>query len=339
MLTVYIKAGEMVAARELFDLMPEKNVISWSIMIEGYVAHEDPQEALRLFRKMLQEDDIELDKVSVVGALSSCAQLGALLQGRWLHVYIKKKRIDMDIVVQTALLDMYMKCGALDEARQVFGSMTERNAVSYSIMIRGFGISGFGKEALKYLSQMVMAGIPGDDMTFLGVLTACSHSGLVSDGLRIFDEMRRVHGIEPKLEHYGCLVDLLCRAGRFEQAIEIIDAMPMKPNSALWGSLLLACRTHQLSGLAEMAVEKLKELGADDCGSYILLSNIYADAGLWEESRRIRKLLKDMRTGKEMGKSVIEVDGNTLEFSSGEDSSTANEELKQFLWSSSKIAF
>lgn len=186
---------------------------------------------------------------------------------------------------------------------------------------------------------MVSEGIPGDDMIFLGVLTACSHSGLVNDGLRIFDEMRRVHGIEPKLEHYGCLVDLLGRAGRLYQALEIIEAMPMKPNSALWGSLLLACRTHRCSGLAEIAVERLKELGADDCGTYVLLSNIYADAGLWEESRGIRKLLKDMKGGKEMGKSIIEVGGNIVEFASGEDSSTINKVLGEILWSLSKLAF
>ncbi|OWM79844.1 pentatricopeptide repeat-containing protein At3g29230-like [Punica granatum] len=339
MITGYMKVGELVAARDLFDLMPKKNVISWSIMIQGYASHGEPQEALKLFRLMLREDDVELDKVSVVGALSACAQLGALLQGRWMHMYIKKKRIDMDIVVQTALLDMYMKCGALDEARWVFDSMTERNAVSYSVMILGFGINGYGEAALKYLFEMVSGGIQGDDMTFLGALTACSHSGLVSEGLHIFDEMRRAHRVEPKLEHYGCLVDLLGRAGRLDQAREVIEAMPMKPNSALWGSFLLACWTHQDPGQAEVAVKKLKELGADDCGTYVLLSNIYADAGFWEESRRIRKFLKDIKMDKEMGKSVIEVDGNIEEFRSGDDLSMTNKELRQVLWSLSKSAF
>ncbi|KAK4763985.1 hypothetical protein SAY87_013423 [Trapa incisa] len=337
MITVYAKAGELVDARGLFDLMPWRNAVSWSIMIEGYAAHGNPQEALLLFQTMLEEDDGEIDKVSVVGAVSACAQLGALLQGRWLHMYIKKKRINMDIVLQTSLLDMYMKCGALDEADRLFASMTKRNAVSYSVMIRGLGTSGFGEQALKYLSQMVSEGIPRDDVTFLEVLTACSHSGLTREGLCIFHEMRGAHGIEPKLEHYGCLVDLLGRVGRLDQALEIIEGMPMTPNSALWGSLLLACRMHQCSGLAEIAVQKLKELGADDHGTYVLLSNIYADAGLWEECRRVRKLMKDMNTGKEVGKSVIEVDGSILEFASGEDPSTTNKVLVEIVRSLSKM--
>ncbi|KAK9285423.1 hypothetical protein L1049_024616 [Liquidambar formosana] len=163
-------------------------------------------------------------------------------------------------------------------------------------MIVGLGMNGFGEEALECLAHMEMEAVPMDDLIFLGVLTACSHAGLVTEGLRIFDQMKRAYRIEPKPEHYGCLVDLLGRAGRLEEAQNVIETMPMKPNPALWGSLLLACRTHQHVALAEVVVERLVELKADDCGVYALISNIYADVGMWEGMQRIRELMKVKKT-------------------------------------------
>lgn len=327
MIDGYAKIGDLVAAHQLFDEMPERNVISWSIMIDGYAQHGNPMEALNLFRQMLCQG-VRPDVISLMGAISACAQLGALDQGRWIHMFMKRSRIAMDMAVQTALMDMYMKCGSLDEACSMFYSMSEKNVISYNVMISGLGINGFGEEALKCFAEMGREGIPKDDLVFLGVLMACSHAGLVTDGYQTFDSMKRDCGIEPKLEHFSCLIDLLGRAGQLEQALNAIESMPMKPNSALWGTLLMACRTHQNVALAEVVVERLVELKANNCGVYVILSNIYADAGMWEEALRIRKMMRDRKMKKETGRSVIEIDGNIKEFVSGEIHDIWCEELE-----------
>lgn len=337
MIDVYAKVGELVAARQLFDSMPMKNVISWSIMIDGYAQHGNPNEALGLFRQMLCQG-VRPDSVSVMGAISACAQLGALDQGRWIHLYIKRTGITMDIVVETALVDMYMKCGSLDEARSLFYCMSKRNVISYNVMIVGLGMNGFGEEALECFAQMEREGIPKDDLIFLGVLTACSHAGLITKGFRIFHTMKEDYKIEPKLEHFSCLVDLLSRAGQLEQTLNIIDSMPMKPNSALWGTLLMACRTHQNVALAEVVVKRLVELKADDSGVYVLLSNIYADVGMWNDVLRLRELVKNRKMKKEIGSSIIEVDGSITEFVSGEIHHIWSEELELVIWSFLKMA-
>ncbi|KAH9793002.1 hypothetical protein KPL71_004379 [Citrus sinensis] len=327
MIDGYAKIGDLVAAQQLFNEMPERNVFSWSIMIDGYAQHGNPKEALYLFREMLCQG-VRPDVISVMGAISACAQVGALDLGKWIHVFMKRSRITMDMIVQTALIDMYMKCGSLDEARRIFYSMTKKNVISYNVMIAGLGMNGFGEEALKCFAQMETEGIPKDDLIFLGVLIACSHSGLATEGYRIFQSMKRHCGIEPKLEHYSCLVDLLSRAGELEQALNIVESMPMKPNLALWGTLLLACRNHQNVTLAEVVVEGLVELKADDCGVYVLLSNIYADAGMWEHALRIQKMMRKRKIKKETGRSVIEIDGNIKEFVSGEIFDVQSEKLE-----------
>ncbi|XP_056158252.1 pentatricopeptide repeat-containing protein At2g20540-like isoform X2 [Syzygium oleosum] len=352
LLSAYVGCGNTEEAQKVFDEMPEKdviswsmmidaygkNVISWSILLDGYVSNGNPLEALKLFKQMLLEH-VKVDKVAVVGALSACAQLGALVQGRWMHIYVERNRIDVDIVVQAALLDMYMKCGSVNEASRAFYSMSERNAICYSVMIFGYGTNGHGKKALELFRQMVWErNVWIDDMLFLAVLTACSHAGFVYEGLCIFEQMKGAYGIEPKLEHYSCLVDLLSRSGQLDSAREVIKSMPMTPNcAALWGSLLLACRTHRDVMLAEVAVKKLVELKADDCGTYILLSNIYADMGLQEESLRVWKLMKNRSMEKETGKSSIEVNGIIKEFVSGENSSIVADALEWIIWSLSSM--
>ncbi|XP_052177942.1 pentatricopeptide repeat-containing protein At3g29230-like [Diospyros lotus] len=335
MIDSYAKAGDMAAAQQLFTEMEEKNVISWSIMIDCYAQHGNPKEALILFRQMLCQG-IKPDKVSIVGALLACAQLGALDQGRWIHMHMKKKEIMLDIVVQTALVDMYMKCGSVNEASSIFNGMSERNIVTWNVMIAGLGLNGFPEAALECFSQMEMERIEMDDLIFLSVLAACSHAGLVTEGLAVFDRMR-IHGIRPKLEHYGCLIDLLGRAGQLNLAQMVINSVPVKHNAALWGSLLLACRTHKSVALAELVVEKLVELLADDSGAYVLMSNIYAEAGIWEGVSRIRKLMRGRNLKKEAGRSLIEVDGSLVEFVSGEKSHIQREEVERVIWSLMKM--
>ncbi|KAG1365373.1 pentatricopeptide repeat-containing protein [Cocos nucifera] len=329
MIDGYAGLGMMGPARELFEAMPERNVISWSILIDGYVRHGDPKEALDIFQQMLHHG-MKPDKVSAVGVISACAQLGTLDQGRWVHLYLKKNRILFDVVVQTALIDMYMKCGSLDLARRLFYSMRKRSVVTWNVMIVGLGANGYGGEAVELFYQMEKEGALMDDLTFLAVLTACAHAGLVTKGWEIFERMRSDFRITPKAEHYGCLVDLLGHAGRLHEARNVIETMPMKPTSTLWGSLLAACRTYRCVDLAEVSVEQLRNLGADDSGVYVLLSNIYAEEGMWDDVWRIRKLMSARGMKKEVGRSVIEVNGRVHEFVNGD---VSHLEIFAVLWS------
>ncbi|KAF5183354.1 Pentatricopeptide repeat-containing protein [Thalictrum thalictroides] len=336
MIAAYTHVGDMDVARELFEEMAGKNVISWSIMIDGYARHGEPREALCLFQEMLLQG-IRADKVSVVGAIQACGQLGALELGRWIHVYMEKNNIISDVVVQTAMLDMYMKCGSLNEARRFFNSMSQKNFVAWNVMIFGLGINGCGDEALQLFAQMVKQGILMDELTLLSVLSACNHAGLVNDGLQIFRKMKNSCGIEPKVEHYSCLVDLLSRAGKIEEAKKVIETMPVKADSALWGSLLAACRTNLNLPIAEVSLDRLVKLKAEDSGVYVLMSNIYAEKEMWGDVSRIRGLMTDRGMKKETGRSVIEVDGNVHEFLNGYGTQIFLEELECVIWSLLKV--
>ncbi|CAM0884318.1 unnamed protein product [Alopecurus aequalis] len=331
MIDGYARQGRMDEARALFDEMPERNVISWSIVVDGYVRSGEPSEALELFRRMLR-CGIRPDRVAAVGAVTACAQLGALEQGRWLHSYLEKKKVLFDVVVKTALIDMYMKCGRLDLAMLIFESMPDKSVVTWNVMIVGLGTHSRGRDAVKLFYQMESEGAPMDDLSVLAALTACTHAGLISEGLGIFHRMRKDLGIDPKVEHYGALVDLLGRAGHLYQARHAIETMPMEPTPELWGSLLAACRSHRCVELAELSVERLANLGADDSGVYVLLSNIYADEGMWEGVLRIRRLMSAEGMKKDTGRSVIEVDGQTNEFVNGGSSHPYKDEIYLMLW-------
>ncbi|KAL6613940.1 hypothetical protein ACP70R_036210 [Stipagrostis hirtigluma subsp. patula] len=336
MIDGYARHGRMDQARTLFEEMPERNVISWSVIIDGYVRCGEPKEALEYFQRMLR-CGIRPDRIAAVGAVTACAQLGALEQGRWLHSYLEKKKVLFDVVVQTALVDMYMKCGRLDLATLIFESMAEKSVVTWNVMIVGLGTHGYGLDAVMLFHRMETEGAPMDDLSVLAVLTACTHAGLVSDGLKIFHRMRKDFGIDPKVEHYGALVDLLGRAGRLDEARHTIETMPMEPTPELWGSLLAACRSHRCVELAELSVERLANLGADDSGVYVLLSNIYADEGMWDDVLRIRKLMSAEGMKKDIGRSVIEVDGQTHEFVNGGSSHICKDEIYLTLWNLSNM--
>jgi pentatricopeptide repeat protein len=326
----------MDEARSLFEEMPERNVISWSIVIDGHVRCGEAKEALEHFQSMLR-CGVRPDRVAAVGAVSACAQLGALEQGRWLHSYLEKKKVLSDVVVQTALIDMYMKCGRLDLAMLIFESMAERSVVTWNVMIVGLGTHGYGLDAVMLFHRMEAERVAVDDLSLLAILTACTHAGLVSEGLEIFHRMKKDFGIDPKIEHYGALVDLLGRAGRLDQARHAIETMPMEPTPELWGSLLAACRSHSCVELAELSVEHLANLGADDSGVYVLLSNIYADEGMWGDVLRIRKLMSDEGMRKDIGRSVIEVDGEIHEFVNGGGSHLCTDQIHLMLWNLSKM--
>ncbi|KAG0471095.1 hypothetical protein HPP92_015641 [Vanilla planifolia] len=330
MIDIYASVGNMLVAARLFEEMPTRSVVTWSILIDGHLRLGEPKEALSLFEQMIRLGTTP-DRVSVVGAISACAQLGAVAQGGWLHSYLKKSRIPMDVVIQTSLIDMYMKCGSLEMAGKLFETMQIRSIVSWNVMIVGLGTNGREAEAVELFHRMEREGAVMDDLTFLAVLTSCTHGGLINEGMSIFHRMRSVFKVELKVEHYGCFVDLLGRAGRLQEAVDVIKEMPMAPTPTMWGSLLAACRIHRLVELAEFCVEQLVCVGEDDGGVYVLMSNIYAEEGMWADVWRMRRLMWEKGMRKERGRSVVEIDGRVYEFMSGDESHRLKEEIREIV--------
>ncbi|KAM7263499.1 hypothetical protein ACFE04_001182 [Oxalis oulophora] len=317
MITSYAKHGELERARELFDELREKDVVCWNVMIDGYAQNGMANESLALFRGMLAAK-VRPDEVTVLAVLSACGQIGASDSGRWVHSYIKNNGIQVNVRVGTALIDMYSKCGDLEDARQVFENLDNKDVVAWNSMIMGYAIHGFVQEALQLFNEMLMIGIQPSDITFIGVLTACANSGLVTEGRSFFKSMKENYWIEPKIEHYGCMMNLLGRAGQLEEAYDLVRNMKIKPDTVLWGTLLGACRQHGNVGLAEEVVEFLVENDLANSGTYVLLSNVYAAAGDWDGVGKVRALMKESGIAKEPGCSSIEVNNKIHEFLAGD---------------------
>ncbi|KAL6005576.1 hypothetical protein ACLOJK_006143 [Asimina triloba] len=325
-LDMYCKCGDLVSARQLFYDMPERDMLTWTSMISGLASSGHFQESLVLFRRM-QCEKIQLDEVTLVCVLSACAQTGALDQGKYVHLLIERYRVDGDVVLETALVDMYAKCGSIDLALQVFHKMTVKNVFTWNAMIGGLAMNGHGQQAMALFEQMKQGGRMPDDVTFIGVLSACSHAGLVDEGLKIFSEMKEIYEIQPRMEHYGCIVDLLCRAGLVDRALAFIESMPIRPNAILWATVLGACRIHRDFLLAEKIGKQVIELEPDSCGRYVMLSNVYAGANLWDESLQIRNQMKSKGIEKATGFSWIEVNGMVHQFVAGDRSHSQTEQI------------
>lgn len=334
LIVAYAKREDMNAAEVLFDGLAEKDMVVWTAMITGYAQNARPKEALCLFEKM-REEGVETDEVTLVGAISACAQLGVAKYAVSIRDIAEHAGLGptKNVIVGSALIDMYSKCGSVDEAYQVFEGMTERNIFSYSAMILGFAMHGKAVEAIRLFSEMVsMTSIRPNEVTFIGVLTACSHAGMVDQGWLFFTSMRDNYGITPSADHYTCMVDILGRAGHIEEAYNLIAVMPIKPHAGVWGALLGACRIHGKPHIANIAADHLFELEPDAIGNYVLLSNIYASAGMWDDTLRIRKLMKEKRLRKNPGCSWVEShDGFLHEFFAGDESHPRFHEIIEVL--------
>uniref|UniRef100_A0A0E0A460 F-box domain-containing protein n=1 Tax=Oryza glumipatula TaxID=40148 RepID=A0A0E0A460_9ORYZ len=304
---MYAKCGDAAAAHRWFRRMPvKKNVVSWNTMMSAFARAGELEEALALFQEM-QAAAVRPDDATFVAALGACAQLGALDTGRWLHAYMGRMGHSADGVVGNALLDMYAKCGAVDQATEVFDGMVRRDVYTYTSMILGLAMHGRGEDALSLFAGMQRAGVTPNEVTLLGVLTACCHAGLVEEGLRQLNAMP-----EPRIEHYGCVVDMLGRAGRLDEAEELIAAMPVHSDALIWGSLLAACRAH---GDVERAERVMRRRVADaDAGDYVLMSNTYASNGRHGEAVKVRGQMRRNEIDKVPGCSLIEIDGVVHEF-------------------------
>ncbi|CAL0325621.1 unnamed protein product [Lupinus luteus] len=319
LVTVYSRLNEIDLARQLFDESPEKTVAAWNAMISGYTQNGLTETAISLFQEMMTTD-FAPNTVTITTTLSACAQLGALSFGKSLHQLIKSKNLETNIYVLTALVDMYAKCGNISEALQLFDSMSEKNTVTWNTMIFGYGLHGYGREALMLFNEMLHLGFHPSSVTFLSVLYACSHAGLVREGDEIFHDMVNKYGIQPLTEHYACMVDILGRAGQLEKALEFIRSMPVEPGPAVWGTLLGACMTHKDTNIASIASERLFELDPGSVGYRVLLSNIYSVERNFPKAASIREGVKKRKLAKTPGCTLIEVNGIPHVFVSGDRS-------------------
>eukprot|EP01018_Ginkgo_biloba_P023373 Gb_39406 [translate_table: standard] len=310
---MYAKCGSILIARQLFDKISKRDVVAWSAMIAGYGRNGHASEVLTLFSEM-QLQGIKPDSFSLVSILQACAHLSALQQGKRIHGFVIKSGCESDVIVGTALIDMYAKCGSIEIARQLFNKMSKRNVVSWNAMIMGYGMHGYGEDALALFSHMQQTGMMPDHVTFIGVLSACSHAGLVDEGFHYFDCMSQDYCITPKVEHYACMVDLLGRAGHLNEAHGFIKKMPLEPDAAVWGALLGACRIHCNIKLGEYVAERLFKLEPENAGWYVLLSNIYAVAGKWVDVAKVRRMMNDRGLKKKPGSSLIEVNNGVHAF-------------------------
>ncbi|XP_020571004.1 pentatricopeptide repeat-containing protein At4g21065-like [Phalaenopsis equestris] len=279
----------LAAARHLFDEMPVKDLVSWNALIDGLVHCMQYKEALRMFVRM-QESGIAPDAATFVVVLSSCAEFGELGFGQRVHSKISTCVLDEFISVSNSLIDMYSKCGAIDLAVLVFQRMKERNTVSWNSMILGLAMHGRAREALQLFEELQLTefGEP-NGITFLGVLCACSHGGLLEEGRRYFHCMRRDYGIDPSVQHYGCMVDLLGRTGLLGEAYEVIRSMPTGGNAVMWRTLLGACRVHGDLEMGESVRKHLIELEPDHSSDFVLLSHMYAMVGRWNDVLNVRE--------------------------------------------------
>ncbi|XP_061346479.1 pentatricopeptide repeat-containing protein At4g21065-like [Gastrolobium bilobum] len=326
MISQLIKVGDVGGAYELFSLMPQRNVRSWTSMISGFVQCGKSEEAVDLFLEM-EREGLNPNVVTVVAVLAACADLGDLEFGRNVHWLAIQNGFRGNVHVCNTLIDMYVKCGCMEEGYKVFDAMRERSVVSWSIMIAGFAVHGKGEKALELYGEMIRSGIKPNHVTFTGLLHACSHMGLVDKGREFFTIMTQDYGIEPKIEHYGCLIDLFSRAGLLKEAHEVILNMPMSPNGVIWGALLGGCRLHKNTELAEEAMRHISKLDPLNDGYYVVLSNIYAEAGKWEEVAKIRILMKNRGVKKTPGFSRITIDGVVHEFVAGDETHPQAEQI------------
>lgn len=326
LLDVYAKTGYLDAAQKVFDEMHKRDIASWNAMISGLAQGSLPNEAIALFNRM-KEEGWRPNDVTVLGALSACSQLGALKQGEIIHGYVVDEKLDRNVIVCNAVIDMYAKCGFVDKAYSVFCNMScGKSLITWNTMITAFAMNGDGDKALELLDRMGIEGVCQDAVSYLAALCACNHAGLVEEGVRLFDLMKG-SGVRPNVKHYGSVVDLLGRAGRLKEAYGIINSMPMLPDVVLWQSLLGASKTYGDVEMAEAASRKLVEMGSNSCGDFVLLSNVYAAQKRWNDVGRVREDMRNKDVKKVPGFSYTEIDGRIHKFINGDQSHPNSKEI------------
>ncbi|CAA6653442.1 unnamed protein product [Spirodela intermedia] len=319
MIDGFAKSEDMDSARELFEDMPERNMVSWNSMIGGYANNGRPDEALTLF---LQSQELGLcpDEVTMVNVLAAISDLGLLDSGEEAHAYITRRGLSMRSgALGVSLVSMYSRCGSIEAAHRLFEGIPDKNVAHWTAMITGLAAHGIAEGALQLFAEMLRSGVKPNHVTFMAILSACSHGGLVEEGLKLL-QLMATHGVDPRRQHLSCAVDLLARAGLVEEslALALAGAHPGEAEPAVWTSLLSASLRRGNSGVAEIAASRLMNLDPDQGASYVLLSNVYASLGRWDEFSRMRKTMARRGVEKVPGLSWIVVGGAVHEFAMGD---------------------
>ncbi|KAL2227722.1 pentatricopeptide repeat-containing protein At5g56310-like [Sesamum indicum] len=304
----YSISGGIGDARRVFDELDDRNLSIWTTMICGYAQNDFAEEAIRLFHRMIA-DGFEPNGVILCSVLSACAQSACLDLGEQIHEYVEQKGMELDVILGTALVNMYAKNGSLAKAKQCFYRLKEKNIATWNAMICGLAVHGHVEEAICFFRMLEKEKVMLNDITLLGVLSACCHAGLLDYGRTIFYSMKRIYGIEPKLKHYGCMVDLLGRGGQVVEAEELVKGMVWKADVVIWGAVLSACKEYGNIEVAERVVNEILDLDPQNHAVYVILSNMYAEAGRWEDVMKWRKGMKERSLKKTTGSSLV--DGDT----------------------------
>ncbi|XP_047327970.1 putative pentatricopeptide repeat-containing protein At3g11460, mitochondrial [Impatiens glandulifera] len=329
-LTMYARCGSIESARNLFDNMEKKELLSWNAMVSGYAQNGLATNVLDLYHEM-ELLRIKPDPVTFVGVLSSCANLGAKQIGLKVEHQIESSGFQSNMFLKNALINMHARCGNLAKAQAIFDSMLDKRLVSWTSIIGGYGMHGQGETAIKLFDEMIRSGIEPDGTVFVSVLSACSHVGLTDKGLDYLDMMQTKFNLEPGSEHYSCVVDLLGRAGRLDESVKLINTMAVVPDGAVWGALLGACKIHRNVELAELAFDHVIRLEPKNIGYYVLMSNVYNEAGDLDGVLRIRVMMRKRNLRKDPGYSYVEYKGRTHLFLAGDRSHPQIEEIDDMM--------
>ena len=315
---MYCKCGFLEKAQQLHDMLQEQTNVSWNAVISGFSLHRRTDEAQELFCRMVDQG-FQPDCFTYATVLDICANLAISSLGKQIHAQIVKKQLDQDIFVSSTIVDMYSKCGLMQESLQMFQELKEKDVVSWNAMICGYSQHGLGEDALIIFAMMRAENVDPNHATFIAVLRACAHICSLEEGMSHFHSMSREFGLDPQLEHYSCMVDLLGRSGRTREAMELIRAMPIEADAVIWRTLLSACKARADVETAEKAAVEVLRLDPDDSAAYVLLSSSYAEAGKWEEVSKLRRKMREQKLKKEPGCSWIEVKGVVRMFLVGDE--------------------
>lgn len=318
LIDMYAKCGVMDKAEFIFANKKQHSTVSWTAMISGHTENGQYEEALNQFRNMIQAG-LNPDRATFASVIRASAALALLGLGKHLHSFVIKSGNMSSVFSGCALMDMYAKCGCLEETFKAFEEMPEKNIVSWNAMLAALANNGEGKKAIQLLDEMVRLGFKPDWVTFLSVISACSHSGLVDEGLQCFESMEKLYMVQPKRVHYSCVIDLLGRVGRFDEVEKLISRMPVEPDQMIWSSILNSSRIHKNHELAKRAAEKLFDIGHDEATPYIILSQMYSKMGNWEEAAKLKKMMRERGIRKEPGYSWVEVKNHAYKFSANND--------------------
>ncbi|XP_047324547.1 pentatricopeptide repeat-containing protein At2g36730 [Impatiens glandulifera] len=321
LINFYGQCQLIMDARKVFDSMTYRSIVSWNSIISVCVDNSCFRESIELSCKM-QRCGFEPNETTAVVLLSASGELGNLSFGKWIHSQVITKQLDMNCQLGTSLVDMYSKCGDLHYAEQVFDTMPITTVWTWSALIMGLAQHGRGNEALRVFDKMKDERVRPNGITFLGVLCACSHAGLVEEGIRYFHEMENFHGIKPSMMHHGAMVDVFCRAGRVREAYDFVRKKMhvIRPDAVVWRTLLQACNVHDVndsSGIGKKVKKRLLKLEPRRGGNFVMMANKWAEVGMWEKAKRIRNRMSEKGLEKMSGTSLIEINGSAHRFFSG----------------------